>query len=118
MNAFLDWLARAYFSFYCHFLERPPDEPFTRQADRINRRWPTLTTGTALFIFNRLAMLHGWWWFLIIAVNLFALWFIPHISKYAIEHPENQPYRKPLTQRAADWAADRISFNNLMDSSE
>lgn len=103
-NRFLKWIARTYFSFYCHFLQREPDDPITRQADRINRRWPTITTGAALIIFNRVALLHGWLWILIIAVNLFALWFIPHINQYALSHPDNVPYRLPLRRRLLRWS--------------
>lgn len=114
LNALLDWIARAYFWVYVKLLQRPPDQPFTRQADRINRRWPILTYGTALVIFNRIALLHGLWWILTIAVNVFAIWWFDHISKYAIKHPDNVPYQKPLTERVAGWAATRINYSNLL----
>ena len=103
---FLNWIARAYFSFYCHLLQRPPEQPITRQADRMERRWPTFTWGFALLVFGLTAQLRGWALCLTAAVYLFALWFIPHITSYQRAHPENQPYYK--TNKLLAWAIKRM----------
>lgn len=64
-----------------------------------------MTTGVALAVFYICAQLRGWWLFLAIPVNLFALWWFPHISQYAIKHPENVPYR---INRMLAWSVRRL----------
>ncbi len=98
-----DWLAAAYFWLYCKFLQRPPGEPFTRQASRFEERWPAVAWGVLLLVVNLLARLAGRWLLITIAVNLFAWWFCPHIVRYRVAHPENVPYR------LIDWAVRRLT---------
>ena len=105
----LDWIAKAYFWVYCKFFQRPPDEPFTRQADRFERRWPAIAWGVALVVFFATAQLRGWWLFITIPIYLFAWWFLPHITQYQRAHPENVPY-KSLSMKAFDWSARRMGI--------
>jgi hypothetical protein len=115
MNPLLDWIALAYTWFYCKFLQRPREQPFTAQADRMERRWPYLVYGIALAIFLCVdRFLHGWWLAITVIVNLFALWFLPHINSYQRKHPENVPYS--FTNRAVKWAAERIRKRGWNDN--
>lgn len=117
LNKFFDWIARAYYWVYCRFLQRPPDEPFTRQADRFERRWPYLAYGIALIIFFITARyLDSWWLVLTAVVYLFFLWFMPHINSYQRAHLDNEPYmvKTNVFDKAATWAADRIAFNDMI----
>lgn len=109
-NKFLDWIARTYFSFYCHLIQRPPGEPITRQADRINRRWPILTIGTLIVVVSLTAQLRGWFLGITMAVDLFALWFVIHIDQYERAHPDNVPYKlwHENNDRLLAWAKKRV----------
>ena len=104
-DSFLDWIARSYFWVYCKFLQRPPEQPFTAQADRMERRWPAFTWGFALVVFWLTAQLRGWALSITIPVYLFAWWFIPHIMAYQRKHPENEPYR---INKMLAWAIKRM----------
>ena len=105
LNDLLDWVARTYFSFYCHFMQRPKDQPYTAQADRINRRWPAFTIGTALLILWLTAQFRGWALSITFMVYLFALWWFPHIMSYQRKHPENEPYK---INKLLAWAVKRM----------
>lgn len=106
------WIAKAYLWVYHKLLQRPISEPFTRQADRIERRWPFMAWGIALSIFFTTArFIDGWWLLITAAVYLFALWFIPHITSYQRAHPENVPFKQwyeNRNDRLLAWAKKRV----------
>jgi hypothetical protein len=111
-NGFLNWIARTYYSFYVHLMQRPPGQSYTAQAARIEERWPTLVWGIALLVWALTAQLRGWWVMITILVYLFSLWWCPHITEYERNHPGNVPYKlwnKKLLNRAFAWASRRIS---------
>jgi hypothetical protein len=106
LDSLLDWIARAYYWYYCKFLQRPPGEPFTRQASRFEQRWPAIAWGISLIILFSLArFISGWWLIITLAVNLAALWFFPHIVRYRVAHPENMPYKN---SRFLSWSMHRL----------
>ena len=111
-NNFLNWIARTYYSFYVHFMQRPPDQPYTAQAARMEERWPAFVWGVALAILLCTArFLHGWWLAITATVYLFAWWWFHHICNYERNHPGNNPYRiwihSPLN-KAFVWASRRL----------
>jgi hypothetical protein len=106
-DRFLDWVAEAYYWVYVKLLQRPPSEPITRQASRIEERWPAMAWGVALIIFVLTAQLRGWGVLLTAAVYLFAWWWCPHVVRYRVAHPENKPYLLRWQEKALNWATDR-----------
>ncbi len=118
-DKFLDWIAKAYFWIYCKFFQRPPGEPWTRQAARMEERWPAFTWGFALALFGLAAGLsRGWWIILTLAIYLFAWYFLPHIVRYRVAHPDNHPFKGNVLDRAATWAAKRISYNKILENNK
>ncbi len=111
---FLDWIARAYFWFYCKFWQRPPDEPWTRQTARFEQRWPFIFWLLQVAILLIVDRLNGWWWLLIIPFNLAAIWWFAHILRYRVAHPDNHPFKGNVLDRAATWAAKRINYNKIL----
>lgn len=113
---FLDWVARAYFWFYHHLLQRSADEPITRQSARIVQRWPALCWGIALVILGlSAAFLRGWWLLVTAAIYLFAWWWFGHILEYCVVHRDDNPiYRAEpsVVDKAEHWAARRIRERN------
>lgn len=116
MKFVLDGIARAYLWFYHVFLQRPIAEPFTRQADRFERKWPYLAYGIAFVIFFAASRyLDNQWLILTASVYLFALWFMPHINSYQRAHPDNEPYlyKTRLADTLAGWAERRLDDKAL-----
>ena len=105
MNNLLDWIARTYFIFYHRWMQRPTEQPYTAQADRMERRWPVFTWGFALLVLGLSAQLRGWALSITIMVYLFAWWWCPHITHYQRTHPENQPYK---VNKLLAWAVKRM----------
>jgi len=109
LNAVLDWIARSYLWMYHELLQRP--EPFTRQADRINRRWPLLTVGTLIVTISLTAQLREWFLVITLVVDLFALWFVIHIDQYERAHVDNVPFKQWYENRRNGllaWAKKRV----------
>jgi hypothetical protein len=100
----IKFIARIYLWFYHILLQRP--EPFTRQADRMERKWPYLTYGIALALMFITARLDSWWLVITFVVYAFFLWFMPHINSYQREHPDNEPYS--IMERIARWAKKQV----------
>jgi len=92
----LDLIARAYLWFYHKLLQRPRDEPFTRQFDRMERFFYPFAWGLVLVVLFWASHLH-WLW--AVCFNLAAAWFIHHIIEYRVAHPENVPYLKQWAER-------------------
>lgn len=86
IGVLLDFIAKSYYWVWHKFFQR--DQPFTAQASRMEARWPTFVWGFALLLFYCVSR-HLW---LAIPTNLFAVWFLPHIVRYRVAHPENTPY--------------------------
>jgi hypothetical protein len=101
----LNWIARTYLWVWHRFFQR--DEPFTRQASRMEERWPAFTWGFALALYGLSAGLwRGWWIVLTVAIFVFSWWFLPHIVRYRVEHKgDNPPYQNKLLA----WATKRIN---------
>ena len=106
LDGLKDWIARTYFSFYCHFMQRPANDPDPAQCARFEERWPAIAWGVALAVFAWTAQLRGWWLILTVAVYLFAWWFLHHICNYERFHPGNDPYM-------LEWAKRRIAAKKL-----
>jgi hypothetical protein len=98
INWLLDGIAKGYLFFYHIFLQRPKDEPITRQADRFERKWPFLAWGFACLVFW---LIDDWWY---VPVSLFFIWWAHHITTYGRCHPGNEPYSKTLA-----WAERRLN---------
>ena len=110
MTAILDWIAKTYLWFYHELLQRPKSEPITRQASRIEDRWPAMTWGIALPIFGLTAgLLRGWWIILTAVIYLFAWWFLPHIVDYRVVHRDDNPVNPTGLEGPAvvEWAKRR-----------
>ena len=116
ITALLDWIAHAYFWFYHHLLQRPADEPITRQASRIVQRWPWLCWGVALLVLGLTAgLLRGWWLLLTAAVYLFSLWWFDHILAYSVKHRDDNPiyYATSTVAKVERWAGRRLEHRRL-----
>ena len=105
-------IAKGYYNFYVHFMQRPPDQPYTAQAARMEERWPSFVWGVALIIwFVTARYLHGWWLLLTGAVYLFSWWWCHHICNYERTHPGNNPFmpwNQKLANKAFIWASRRL----------
>jgi hypothetical protein len=100
-NLLLDLVARAYRFFYHKVCQLP--EPFTRVFCRMEQFEPVLFWGLCLFFIWKADIGH-WYW--TVPVNLFFLWFIPHIVRYRVCHPENLPYLLKWAERRLDEHGD------------
>ena len=112
MNAILDFIAKAYLWFYSDLLQRPKSEPFTRQASRIEDKYPALVWGITLAILWVCRYVHGWRLIIPILIYLFLWWFIPHIVDYRVVHRDDNPVDPQgaapvVAGRAARWATKR-----------
>ena len=106
-----DLIARAYYALYCRFLQRPPNEPFTKQAARFEQKYPSLFWLGWLAVMG-VSTLHtinclGWWRLILIPLYLAASWWFHHILQYRVDHPENVPYK---ANRLFNWSARRMGL--------